>query len=220
MTELEQKDDVEIHDRLYEAFGESVTIDNNSDWSYKHYRITPEVVVTLKESMKFISEGTTGLVSWQASIALSEWILKHLDQFNGKEILELGSGTGLLGFLLGKIISGSRIILSDCHDSVLRLLHENHQINFASTSNNSIEILDLPWETFEQSLLVNRNISPDFILAADVIYDDTLFEPLVRTINEIFQLKQNDVRLILACTVRNHKTLQKFLEMLSKIIEI
>lgn len=40
--------------------------------------------VTLLENVALISEGTTGLVTWEAALYLAEWALDHQQTFNGR----------------------------------------------------------------------------------------------------------------------------------------
>ena len=56
-------------------------------------------------------DGGTGSRVWDAAIAMSTWISSHEDQFRGKSVLELGSGTGLCG--LSAALAGAAVTLSD-----------------------------------------------------------------------------------------------------------
>ncbi|KAF2879721.1 hypothetical protein ILUMI_26451, partial [Ignelater luminosus] len=109
----------EVHDCVYGAFGRLVALVDSNE-CFKHYLIEEERIITLKENPNIISEGTTGLCSWQASFALSEWCLFHKDVFTDKTILELGSGIGLTGITVAINCKPEKIYLTDCHNSVLQ----------------------------------------------------------------------------------------------------
>ena len=40
--------------------------------------------VTLTESVALVSQGTTGLVTWEAGLHLAEWAGEHLEAFSGR----------------------------------------------------------------------------------------------------------------------------------------
>lgn len=73
-----------------------------------------------------------------------------------------------------------------------------------------LEIKHLDWERISDSDVL-KNFQPELIIAADVIYDDTLFKPFCQTIDYIFENASPSCQLILAATVRNLETLDKFL---------
>lgn len=55
---------LEIDDSVYDSFGRLVSLNTDSIFCYKHYLIENKVV-SMKENVSIISEGTTGLCSWQ-----------------------------------------------------------------------------------------------------------------------------------------------------------
>lgn len=55
----------EVHDDIYSAYGRLVILTFNSD-CFKHYMIdSTKRIISLKENICLISEGTTGLRTWQ-----------------------------------------------------------------------------------------------------------------------------------------------------------
>lgn len=60
-----QKQNSEIHDAVYEAYGRLVALVDNNGQCYKHFEITPAKILSFKENSSIISGGTTGLCSWQ-----------------------------------------------------------------------------------------------------------------------------------------------------------
>lgn len=74
----------------------------------------------------------------------------------------------------------------------------------------------LDW--FDTSSLVenDRLPLPDLIIAADVIYDNSLFRALCQTIDRIFTKCQNQCEMLLVNAVRNEKTQTAFFDLLSR----
>lgn len=91
IQQLDKNGVEEIHDKFYEFLTEKIK-EADVDFSYKHLKIADEVYITCKESNSFIRDGTTGLKLWPACVTLSNYIIQNSHLFNGKSILELGSG--------------------------------------------------------------------------------------------------------------------------------
>ncbi|XP_013109548.2 protein-lysine N-methyltransferase EEF2KMT [Stomoxys calcitrans] len=230
ITFLEQNT-TEVHDEVYESYcqvQQKVAQDSTQKYAFKHYILSPEVHFTLRESKSFVAEGTTGLCSWQASLALADFMLHHPDLIRNKSLLELGAGTGLCGFILYKMCDTQQVILSDGSPQCVDLMCESVRRNFPSAIANSEEpgkylwnekILQcsvIPWDGINDIPEVTR-LKPDILLAADVVYDDSCFEDLSFAIDFVFQLKQNQVKMFLAATVRNEHTLNGFLRKLDSL---
>lgn len=60
-----EKQNAEIHDDIYTAYGRLMALPNQEEYFYKHYIINDSKRISLKESVSLISEGTTGLRTWQ-----------------------------------------------------------------------------------------------------------------------------------------------------------
>lgn len=193
-----------------------------------------DAVVTIKESNSFIRDGTTGLVLWPAAIALTDFVLQNSKNFRNKSVLELGSGaSGFVGITLGRHCLPRKMIMSDCHGSVIKTLMENVRMNFEKFSsfeddrttnlidkivtdkNIEIGILDLPWEDADRCKEDLKQIQPDIVLAADVVYDDTIFAALIGCLKEIFQ-NFSGIDFYLSQTIRNEDTFNKFCQLLKE----
>lgn len=93
--------------------------------------IYPEAV-TLREEQKTIQAGTTGLRTWGASLRLAELFLARPTLLPDGEggVLELGSGVGFLGLVLGKLRGGrGQVVMTDFDERVLAALRENVEIS-------------------------------------------------------------------------------------------
>lgn len=61
------KQNAVIDDGVYEAYGRLVALDE-SMCCYKHFELNEQEIVTLIEKSAFISEGTTGLATWEVEL--------------------------------------------------------------------------------------------------------------------------------------------------------
>lgn len=84
-------------------------------------------------------------------------------------------------------------------------------INFIKIS----EVLKLSWEEVSVKTFDEIIPAPDILLAADVVYDPSIFKILTDAFYYFLNAKNNS-QIILACTVRNSETLESFIKLLSK----
>nr|XP_018918261.1 PREDICTED: protein-lysine N-methyltransferase EEF2KMT-like [Bemisia tabaci] len=226
---------VEVSEDLYSKFQELLqSPPPSSDFSFKHYKVADDKFVTLKESTSIVSEGTTGLCSWQGAFVLAEWCLENSVVLNGKGILELGSGIGLTGLVVCKTCLPKYVAFTDVHESVLKQLCSNININTGCEDNfdygpedqdvllnilwegKHILVAKLDWFSFDLDSIFCELDFPDVLLAADVVYDPSLITPLCKVLNSFFE-KKKDISVIFACTIRNQGTHELFLETLGSM---
>ncbi|KRT83598.1 methyltransferase, partial [Oryctes borbonicus] len=166
---LERLEDTEINDCIYDALGQLVSL-TDAGKCYKHYYFNfngKNKVIILEEALSIISEGTTGLCSWQASLALSEWCLRNRELFKNKTVLELGAGVGLTGLVISLNCDPKTYYFTDCHSVVLETLCKNIRLNFRNNfdsklnsdisaselllkinvENLCVNVVNLPWES-------------------------------------------------------------------------
>lgn len=124
--------DVELCDEIYESYTDLLqeTEEEEDSLCYKSYFLPNKEIVNLQESVHIISQGTTGLSTWQAALHLSEWCFEQESLLKNKNVLELGSGLGFLGVALCKQCKLDSFTFSDFHPQVLFLLMKNIEINF------------------------------------------------------------------------------------------
>ncbi|XP_063918102.1 protein-lysine N-methyltransferase EEF2KMT-like [Zophobas morio] len=171
----------------------------------------------------------------RAAIALSEWVLANTTHFTAKTVVELGSGTGLVGLVISLLCKPQAVYLSDCHPSVLATLCDNLKLNVGCENGKNcdllqrfivkecvnsceVHVLNLPWEDVCREFCQTLG-QVDIVVAADVVYDKTIFEPLISAVECLFKycsVKQ----FILSCTERNEDTLEKFLSLIGSKFKI
>uniref|UniRef100_A0A672P7F2 Eukaryotic elongation factor 2 lysine methyltransferase n=1 Tax=Sinocyclocheilus grahami TaxID=75366 RepID=A0A672P7F2_SINGR len=179
-------------DVLYEALGE-VMCAQEEDMCYKTYLLPTGDAVSLAENVALISQGTTGLVTWEAALYLSEWALENTHIFKNKTVLELGSGIGLIGIVVCRSSSLTKYIFSDCHQTVLQRLKDNIKNCLTNCDSNrtSVCVEELDWENVSDEQLQEYRPAPSLPL-------------LSRLLNCKVQEEHPDV--YIASTVRNPQT--------------
>lgn len=207
-----------VASELYELYAALVAVPESgeADFCYKSYCINPHnSFVTLKESTKLISQGTTGLTTWQAAFYLVEWASSgnNMQFFRGKSILELGAGLGFTGIALCLLCHPSRYTFTDCHDDVLHVLKENVGFNLsASEPDTEVEVSAFNWEQQGVEGCLCRG-KVDCIVATDVVYDTEIVDDFVQAIHKLLSKHINAVALV-ASTIRNPSTYRHFCEKL------
>ncbi|KAI8607934.1 hypothetical protein BC830DRAFT_1174858 [Chytriomyces sp. MP71] len=94
-----------------------------------------ESYITLRENSQAISQGTTGLRTWPAALALLAFLQSHHGYgggeslaVHGKCVLELGCGVGLVGIACARL-GAARVVLTDVAETVLATVERNCNIN-------------------------------------------------------------------------------------------
>ncbi|NP_001134937.1 protein-lysine N-methyltransferase EEF2KMT [Salmo salar] len=199
-------------DELYDALGEVLGVEEGTE-CYKSYLLPCGEAVSLSESTAVISEGTTGLVTWEAALYLAEWALENTHVFTDRTVLELGSGVGLTGIAVCRSCYPSSYVFSDCHLSVLHKLRDNIQLNGLDNQNSPrvcVSVEHLEWEQVTEKQL--REIGATTVIAADVVYDPDIIGCLVKVLSKILRCSANgsppDV--YISSTIRNPDTYNSF----------
>lgn len=138
--------------------------------SLPHHKISVQV-------HQNVNTGLHGVV-WDAAVALSTFLDKHADTFIvRKRILELGSGTGLVG-LTASFLHATSVTLTDL-PTALPLLQQSIMLNERNdTSPCSVLLHAYEWGTTPSFAKWNDF---DLILCSDCLYDKDLIEPLLST---------------------------------------
>lgn len=190
---------------------------------YKTYIVNSSTQVTLKESTNMISDGTTGLRTWEAAFYLGEWCIANTEKLVNRYVLELGSGSGLTGLTVCLACHPASFCFSDFHPKVLSQLQANIDINKLCSGKGTVErlnpdglgsttkikVINLDWA--DES---DKAEEPcDVILAADVVYDVSIIPALVNVLHKYLSTRLERVAVI-ALTVRNEDTVRVFLSAL------
>ncbi|XP_051744040.1 protein-lysine N-methyltransferase EEF2KMT isoform X1 [Ctenopharyngodon idella] len=214
LTELIKKHETiaaEPLDVLYEALGE-LMFGQEEDLCYKTYLLPTGDAVSLAENVALISQGTTGLVTWEAALYLAEWALENTHIFKSKTVLELGSGIGFTGTVICRSSSPTKYIFSDCHHTVLQRLKDNITNCLTNSDSNSasVSVEELDWENVSVEQL--QRIQANTIIAADVVYDPDVIACLVKLLSRLLNCKvqENHPDVYIVSAVRNPQTYDCF----------
>ena len=110
---------------------------------------------------------------WPAAIPLSAWILAHKELFEGKTVIELGSGVGLGGFTAA--LFAKLVVLTDCSPVSLAMLEISGERN-RGKSRGDIGVEFLKWgdEAAAGALLGKYGLqSFDVVIGCDIFYFNT-----------------------------------------------
>uniref|UniRef100_A0A8C9VEL7 Eukaryotic elongation factor 2 lysine methyltransferase n=1 Tax=Scleropages formosus TaxID=113540 RepID=A0A8C9VEL7_SCLFO len=204
-------------DELYDALA-VVLASEEQCVCYKSYFLPAGGAITLAENEATISEGTTGMVTWEAALYLAEWALGNPQAFQHRVVLELGSGMGLAGVAVCRSCHPKRYTFSDCHPGVLRRLRDNVKLNgLEDPGGPRVAVEELDWGAVADERL--RDLRPDTVIAADVVYDPDVIDTLVSLLRRLLAIpvltRPSDI--YIASAVRNPDTYAYFRRQCGKV---
>ena len=117
----------------------------------------------------------TGLQVWPLALRLCRLLHRHPQLVRARNVLELGSGTGVVGLLAASV--GARCVLTDASDAALLLCKHNLQLNGLQ---HSVKVAQLCWGDDDTPLAQASPSAFDVIVGSDCIYKisalDALFD--------------------------------------------
>ncbi|XP_024531491.1 protein-lysine methyltransferase C42C1.13-like isoform X1 [Selaginella moellendorffii] len=130
----------------------------------------------------------TGQIIWPGTELLLNYIVDHSQSFQGASIIELGSGVGVTGLLCGRI-GCRKVVMTDHNDIVLKIMRKNVALQQDTALLSRIACEKLEWGNEEQlSLILDKHPEGfDYILGADICYQQCNIPPLIRTVNKLLQ---------------------------------
>ncbi|KAM9939347.1 hypothetical protein OXX80_001173 [Metschnikowia pulcherrima] len=172
--------------------------------------------VTIKETPRVISgAGTTGLRTWEAALFLSNYFNKMGDTrriFDAKNVLELGTGTGLVSLALlhnYRFHNFRSITLTDGDSALLEKLPETLRLNQLPPE-VPVHVRQLIWgeDDIHENETADETSSDcvDVIVAADVTYDASVVPQLCDTLARHF--RKGATVAYVAATIRNSNTIE------------
>ncbi|XP_010248731.1 PREDICTED: protein N-lysine methyltransferase METTL21A isoform X2 [Nelumbo nucifera] len=129
--------------------------------------------------------GVTGAVMWDSGVVLGKFLEHAVDSgrlvLQGKKVVELGSGCGLVGCIAAML--GGQVTLTDLPDR-LRLLRKNVEANVIDRDvRGSATVSELIWGDDPDSELIEP--LPDYVLGSDVIYSEGAVADLLVTLRKL-----------------------------------
>jgi len=170
----------------------------------------PAVLVQLSTNLSislFVdpSPGCGGNV-WPAGQVLAAYLVRLGPQYlKNKSIVELGSGTGLVG-LTGALLGGEPTWITD-QAPMLDIMRRNVLLNDLSSK---VMVSELNWGEPLPDEIPQR---PHLVLAADCVYFEPAFPLLVRTLSDLAVDSRTEV---LFCYKKRRKADKRFFYLLRK----
>ncbi|KAJ3328540.1 Methyltransferase-like protein 21D [Blyttiomyces sp. JEL0837] len=186
------------------------------------YEFNDESILTILQDTGTTTAGH-GLTLWDASLIASKYLERHALKYfsNPQRIIELGSGTGILGLVAAKLISSqsksksstteSTLVLTDLPD-VIPLLQKNvDAFHNENTDGLKIKVSPLTWGgpnleseigglTDPSTTTTSNQHTFDLILLSDCVYEPTQFQSLVST---MAKLSHKETKVLLCYERRN-----------------
>ncbi|KAJ1947409.1 hypothetical protein GGF37_000481 [Kickxella alabastrina] len=212
IEKIESMPDYELDDELTEFYISLISTTNTTSFApgmcYKTYVLDKEqyMRIVLQEEQTMVSQGTTGLQTWDASLRLADFFAEHPGIIRGQRVVELGAGCGLAGFTCAAM-GASNVLSTDFNSDVLKLLEGNRQTN--TEYKDKVQVAELDWANLEECARISSNV--DVIIGADVSYDPTIVPLLVAAL-ETMLVSPQQVAYITAA-VRSQETFELFLKL-------
>ncbi|KAF7313541.1 Protein-lysine N-methyltransferase EFM6 [Mycena chlorophos] len=145
-----------------------------------------------------------GGIAWPAAEVVCSYLVRRgPHSLRGKNVLDLGSGTGLCGLLAAKL--GATAWVTD-QAPLLSVMEDNVKLNDLSAS---CIVAELNWgEPIPPSIP-----RPDIIIAADCVYFEPAFPLLVQTLSDLVDENTQEV---LFCYKKRRKADKRFFTLLKK----
>ncbi|KAK7060266.1 Protein-lysine N-methyltransferase efm6 [Paramarasmius palmivorus] len=149
------------------------------------------------------SPGCGGVV-WPAGQILSSYLFRKGPEYlRGKNVVELGSGTGLVG-LIAAMLDAGQVWVTD-QAPLLEIMRKNVYMNCLTSK---CTVAELDWGTPAPTMISK----PDMILAADCVYFEPAFPLLVQTLCDLVGEKTE----VLFCYKKRRKADRRFFALLKK----
>ncbi|XP_067848087.1 EEF1A lysine methyltransferase 3-like [Heptranchias perlo] len=115
---------------------------------------------------------------WQAGIALCRYFEKEKINFTGKKVIELGSGTGIVGILAALL--GGDVTMTD-KPNTLKQIENNVSINIPTARRHRLKVSALTWGENHTDFPTDY----DFILGSDIVYSSVTYPALIETLRHL-----------------------------------
>jgi 2-polyprenyl-3-methyl-5-hydroxy-6-metoxy-1,4-benzoquinol methylase len=123
---------------------------------------------------------------WTTGLDLLQHMVKNARSYSklmrGKNVLELGSGSGLVGLAAAYLCSPASVHITDCKSHV-EICQQNADENRHLTGACDVRVFELDWTDPESAKKRGLHPSYDVILATDVVYFAELYEPFIKALD-------------------------------------
>ncbi|XP_072351200.1 EEF1A lysine methyltransferase 3-like [Scyliorhinus torazame] len=121
--------------------------------------------------------GVSALI-WECAFVLCQYFQQEKMNFSGKKVIELGSGTGIVGILA--VLLGGEVTLTD-ESHALKQIEHNVSVNVPESCRHLATIRTLSWG-FDH---MNFSNDYDIILGSDIVYYPSDYPVLLQTLQHL-----------------------------------
>ncbi|XP_028775605.1 protein N-lysine methyltransferase METTL21A-like [Neltuma alba] len=133
-------------------------------------------------------------------------------------ILELGSGTGIVG-IVAAITLGANVTATDLPHVVPNIqFNANANAGVLASSGGAVNVAPLRWGHADDVEVIGRDF--DVILASDVVYHDHLYEPLLQTLRMLLAGNQRRKAVFVMAHLRRWKKESVFFKKARKLFDV
>lgn len=183
---------------------------------------TPAPRILIEEAPNLLAAGSNvGLRTWEASLHLAQYLHTSPDLVRGKNVIELGAGTGLVSILCAGPLGANVVLSTDGLPHVVEGMEKNIERNRQSSLTGSLgagqlETRVLDWadtENLEDMLMVDEQLPDyDLIVGADITYHPDVVPILAELLRVLIvdMFSDHKMQALISGTVRNQATLDVF----------
>ena len=96
--------------------------------------------------------------------------------FDGRTVIDLGSGTGVSGILVNKLYKPKKVVITDLESHIK---HIQHNIDINRPFTNDCAAIEYDWFNCQSFNCTERKF--DIVLAFECVYKETLYLPLIQS---------------------------------------
>ncbi|XP_078263375.1 EEF1A lysine methyltransferase 3-like [Rhinoraja longicauda] len=132
----------------------------------------------LKITRDFSNNLGISAIIWESGLVLCRYFQQEKIDFSGKKVIELGSGTGIVGILA--TLLGGNVTLTD-QPSVLCQIEFNVATNVPESNRSRAAVCPLRWGEDQSEFPADF----DVVLGSDIVYSPQHFESLIQTLRHL-----------------------------------
>ena len=176
---------------------------------------TDDTVPAIRVNCRMVTNDV-GERCWPCGIYVAELAHQFASIFDGKRVLEIGSGVGIGGIGIATHASVESVTMTDYKPRILSTIEANVELN-ADVINVPVSSAHLNW--FESSAPDAARLfrSHDLLVAADCVYDPDIVAPLVCTTGRFLHADDKPRAALFVVTVRTADTFAKIWQSASNI---
>ncbi|XP_078089373.1 EEF1A lysine methyltransferase 3-like [Mustelus asterias] len=161
----------------YETYSSSQTAKNENSTSPTSIRRSNYVFCGFNLKITGFMDAEMGVSSyiWESGLVLCQYFEKANISFTGKKVIELGSGTGIVGILAALL--GGTVTMTDLPE-ILKQINNNIAINIPSACRHRLKVRALTWGEDHADF----DNDYDVVLGSDLVYSSSSYPALVDTL--------------------------------------